>query len=52
MTPGPEPADGLTVIHGWFAAAVHVTVPAPACVSVRVCDRVANWRVPPLLTTP
>jgi hypothetical protein len=26
---GPVPAAGLTVIHGWFDEAVHVTVPEP-----------------------
>ena len=48
----PVPDDGLTVSHGWFELAVHVTVPAPACVSRTVWAAVWKRNACPLVTAP
>jgi hypothetical protein len=46
--PCRSPGGGRS--HGWFDAAVHVTVPGPTCVSLTNCVPVALVNAAPLST--
>ena len=49
----PLPAAGLTVSHGWFEAAVHVTTPAaPPCVTRTTCGGVRDAKAAPVVAAP
>ena len=48
----PLPDGGLTCSHGWFDAAVHVTVPLPLCVRRTTCAEVCATNAAPVVTAP
>ena len=49
---GPLPDVGDTTSHGAVDVAVHVTVPAPLCVSRTVCEGVCELNAVPVVTAP